>query len=229
MVGAEDVDKVCGHEASTALQQVQLTQGKHILEVFVHLDEARNDADLIHLTTNRIEEHCENALTLLSGAGALAASAGTGQRQGRADAGAAKSAGAIRIALVVADFNPGITNAMEAEALRAAEESGMTIAAAAHVPGVFDVPLMVQQLVKRFDVHAVCVYGAIVRGETDHDQVIGYATAKTLQELSLQFRKPITLGIAGPGMTEEQGMERAAEYGRRAVEAAAQLLKVSHD
>src|SRR3989338_10721066 len=39
MVGPEPIDKQCSHEASMAIQQVQLMADRHILEVFVHMDE----------------------------------------------------------------------------------------------------------------------------------------------------------------------------------------------
>ncbi|MEA3166470.1 MAG: riboflavin synthase, partial [Thermoplasmata archaeon] len=41
MPGPEPIDKQCGHEASLAIGQAQLMTSTHILEVFVHMDEAR--------------------------------------------------------------------------------------------------------------------------------------------------------------------------------------------
>lgn len=90
MVGPEPIDKQCGHESSLAIAQAQLATSTHILEVFVHMDEARSDAQLIRLATNRVTEHALNAYWLLEKPGELAKRAGTGQRQGFADAGPAK-------------------------------------------------------------------------------------------------------------------------------------------
>ncbi|HII17674.1 TPA: riboflavin synthase [Candidatus Woesearchaeota archaeon] len=87
MVGHEAVDKACGHEASTAIQQVQLMVDRHVLEVFVHMDEAEDDADLLLLATNRTRKHALNALALLKGPTSLTPLAGTGRRQGRNDVG----------------------------------------------------------------------------------------------------------------------------------------------
>src|SRR3989338_5134891 len=42
MAGPMPIDKQCSHEASLGLQFVQLMANKHILEVFVHMDEAKN-------------------------------------------------------------------------------------------------------------------------------------------------------------------------------------------
>ena len=228
MVGPEAVDKVCGHEASTAIQHVQLTQGKHVLEVFVHMGEARDDADMIQLATNRVEKHCENAVALLQSKTTLTANAGQGKRQGREDAGTAKArapSNSPRLGFVVSEFNPEVTSVMEAEAKRAAQAQSAPVIAVLHVPGAYDSPLAVQQLLKRQDIDAVCVYGAIIKGDTYHDQVIGHTTAKTLQELSLKFSKPVAFGIAGPGMTDAQAEARSMVYGKRAVDAAVRLWR----
>ena len=89
MPGPEPIDKQCGHEASLAIGQAQLMTSTHILEVFVHMDEARDDADLILLCTNRVAEHAVNAFWLLERPDELVKRAGTGQRQGFADVGPA--------------------------------------------------------------------------------------------------------------------------------------------
>lgn len=87
MVGREDVDKVCGHEASTAIQNVMLATNAHILEVFVHEEEAADDEQLAWLMDQRTREHAVNAYWMLHAPKELARRAGTGQRQGFADAG----------------------------------------------------------------------------------------------------------------------------------------------
>ncbi len=87
MVGSEDIDIQCGHEASTAIQLVQLEFSRHILEVFVHMREATNNLDLFELAKNRTTKHAENVLALLNGKESLSKFAGTGRRQGRNDEG----------------------------------------------------------------------------------------------------------------------------------------------
>ncbi|MDP2749303.1 MAG: riboflavin synthase [Nanoarchaeota archaeon] len=87
MPGPELIDKQCAHEASTGLIQVQLMTNKHILEVFVHIDEAKNDKELFDITYNRSYEHAVNALRLLEGKESLSKLAGRGIRQGRKSVG----------------------------------------------------------------------------------------------------------------------------------------------
>lgn len=88
MPGAQQIDKTCAHEASTGLINVQLMTNRHIIEVFVHEDEARNEKELAWLAERRAREHAVNAYDLLFRADRLEANAGRGLRQGFDDAGA---------------------------------------------------------------------------------------------------------------------------------------------
>jgi riboflavin synthase len=87
MPGKEQIDKTCAHEASTGLIQVQLMTNKHIIEVFVHEDEARSDKELAWLAERRAREHAVNAYDLLFRPERLAKRAGKGLRQGFPDVG----------------------------------------------------------------------------------------------------------------------------------------------
>lgn len=92
MAGAAEIDKVCAHESSLGLMSARLATNKHILECFVHMDEAKDDAELIRITHNRVSEHATNAFWLLEDPAQLVRRAGTGQRQGFEDVGAADAA-----------------------------------------------------------------------------------------------------------------------------------------
>jgi len=87
MPGPKEMDKVCAHEASTGLIQVQLMTNRHIIEVFVHMDEASDDKELLWLAESRAREHAVNAYDLLFRPDRMIRQAGTGQRQGFEDAG----------------------------------------------------------------------------------------------------------------------------------------------
>jgi riboflavin synthase len=88
MPGPEPIDKQCAHEASTAIIRAQLLTNKHILEVFIHMDEAKNDKELFKITKDRTTKHALNAIALLKGPEGLQKRAGTGRRQGHSDVGA---------------------------------------------------------------------------------------------------------------------------------------------
>jgi len=87
MPGANEIDKVCAHEASTGLIHVQLLANKHIIEVFVHEDEAKNAKELARLAESRSREHAVNAYDLLFRPERLSKNAGKGLRQGFEDVG----------------------------------------------------------------------------------------------------------------------------------------------
>jgi riboflavin synthase len=90
MPGGKDKDKMCAHEASTGLIQCQLMTNTHIIEGFVHEDEAKDDRELAWLMEQRTREHAVNAVKLVLRPKDLEREAGTGQRQGFADAGPAR-------------------------------------------------------------------------------------------------------------------------------------------
>lgn len=89
MPGGKEKDRMCAHEASTGLIQCQLMTNRHIIEVFVHEDEAADDSELAWLAEQRAREHAVNVIKLLR-PGTLEREAGSGQRQGFSDAGAAR-------------------------------------------------------------------------------------------------------------------------------------------
>lgn len=90
MPGPNDIDKMCAHEASSGLIQVQLLENKHIIEVFIHEDEAKNEKELAWLADQRTREHAINAYDLLFNPERLLRQAGKGLRQGFKDAGPVK-------------------------------------------------------------------------------------------------------------------------------------------
>ncbi|MDN5357015.1 MAG: riboflavin synthase [Candidatus Methanomethylophilaceae archaeon] len=90
MPGPKEKDKMCAHEASTGLIRAQLMTNKHIIEVFVHIDEAADDRELATLADARTREHAANAYNLIFHPEKLTAQAGTGQRQGFKDAGSVR-------------------------------------------------------------------------------------------------------------------------------------------
>jgi riboflavin synthase len=90
MPGGKDKDKMCSHEASQGLIMCQLMTNTHIIEVFVHEDEAKDDRELAWLMEQRTREHAVNAVKLVIRPQDLVKEAGTGQRQGFEDAGPAR-------------------------------------------------------------------------------------------------------------------------------------------
>lgn len=132
----------------------------------------------------------------------------------------------MNIALVVAEFNEKITSRMQAVAQERAAQLKLGVKHIARVPGSYDMPVIVDALLQRKDIDAVVTLGAVIKGQTKHDEVISHAAARALSELSVRHKKPVSLGISGPGMQERHAYARIRPVAERAVEAA---LKVSKE
>ena len=130
----------------------------------------------------------------------------------------------VAIAIVVSDFNKQITSKMLAKALEYAQKIGVSVNYVVHVPGAFDIPLAVETLLKKRSVEAVVTLGAVIKGDTRHDDIVAENAARLIADLSLKYAKPVALGITGPGMTPSQARDRAAAAPIRAVRAAADMV-----
>jgi 6,7-dimethyl-8-ribityllumazine synthase len=85
-------------------------------------------------------------------------------------------------------------------------------------------PLAVERLLKKRNVDAVVTLGAVIKGDTRHDDIVAENAARLVADLSLKYGKPVVLGISGPGMTVEQAEERANTVPARAVNAAFNMV-----
>ncbi len=131
----------------------------------------------------------------------------------------------IKIGIVVADFNNEITLPMFNEAKNYAQKISSKVTFVCFVPGVFDMPLIVEELLKKKSVDAIVTLGAVIKGETGHDRVIANNTARLLGDLSLKYHKPIALGITGPEMTFEQAKDRIIPVSHHSINTAILMVK----
>ena len=61
----------------------------------------------------------------------------------------------------------------------------LTISHVCKVPGAYDMPIIVDKLLQNQNVDGVATLGAIITGQTKHDEVISHAAARSLTDLSL--------------------------------------------
>jgi 6,7-dimethyl-8-ribityllumazine synthase len=130
----------------------------------------------------------------------------------------------IKLGMVVSEFNRDITYMMEILAKEHAEFLGAKITEVIRVPGAFDIPLAVKKMLEKGNVDAVVAIGCVIEGETEHDEVVAQHAARKIMDLSIEYGKPVTLGISGPGMGRIAAQERV-DYAKRAVEAAVKLVR----
>ena len=97
-----------------------------------------------------------------------------------------------------------------------------------HVPGVYDMPLALKKLLKRRDVDGVALLGAVIKGDTSHDELITGPVASTAVSLALEFDKPVGLDITGPGMDRLQALDRI-DNAKNAIESVVRLAKLTKE
>jgi 6,7-dimethyl-8-ribityllumazine synthase len=128
----------------------------------------------------------------------------------------------IRIGAVVSEFNYDITMMMLERAKEHAQFLGADITHIVKVPGVFDMPLPVKVLIEKKDIDGIIVLGAVIEGETKHDDIVIQHATRKIADLSVEYKKPIGLGITGPGMSRLQAQDRI-DNAKSAVEAVVKL------
>ena len=130
----------------------------------------------------------------------------------------------IRIGIVVSEFNYDITMMMLERAKEYADFLSVDVHKVFRVPGTFDMPLAIKKLLKMDDIDGVVTLGAVIKGETDHHKVIMDNAARKIIDLSLEYEKPVALGISGSGESRLQA-EARIEMAKDAVESCVKMVK----
>ncbi len=130
-----------------------------------------------------------------------------------------------KLGFVVSDYNADMTHLMSKIGEEHARFLGAKVAKLIRVPGAFDMPLAVNSLVKKKEIEGVVCLGAVVEGDTDHDQIVAQNAARKIADISVDSGKPVSLGISGPKMTRADGVKRIESYAKRSVEGAVKMIR----
>ncbi|MBE0517895.1 MAG: 6,7-dimethyl-8-ribityllumazine synthase [Thermoplasmata archaeon] len=129
-----------------------------------------------------------------------------------------------KIGIVCSEFNFDLTQTMLEMAKEHAKFLDVDVSRVVMVPGVFDMPLAIKMLLKEKSIDGVVTIGAVIEGETAHDQIVIGQAARKITDLAVEFEKPVGLGITGPGMSRLQAEDRI-ERAKDAVESVVKQLK----
>ena len=133
-----------------------------------------------------------------------------------------------KFALVVAEWNEAITEALYEGAYKTLIENGAKPEniVRANVPGSFELTLGSQLMAQQADVDAVIALGCVIQGETRHFDFICNAVANGITEVSLKYNKPIIFGVLTPN-NQQQALDRAGGiHGNKGDEAAITAIKM---
>ncbi|MHB8260944.1 MAG: 6,7-dimethyl-8-ribityllumazine synthase [Bacteroidia bacterium] len=143
---------------------------------------------------------------------------------------AVPSAENMKFAIVYAEWNSEVTNALKEGAIAsllkygAAKDSIATHA----VPGSFELTLGAQYIAEHRDVDAIICLGCVIQGETKHFDFICQAVATGITQLNIKYNKPFVFGVLTCD-NQRQAMDRAGgKYGNKGEEAAVTAIKMVH-
>ena len=95
------------------------------------------------------------------------------------------------------------------------------------VPGSFELPVAAKLLAASRKLDAIICLGAVIKGETQHDEYINHAVATGLTALSVTSGIPCIFGVLTPN-TQEQAVDRAGgKHGNKGVEAAVTAIRMA--
>jgi 6,7-dimethyl-8-ribityllumazine synthase len=131
-----------------------------------------------------------------------------------------QSASGKRIAVVAASWHPDIVEAMVDRAVAELQRMGAAQIEIYRVPGSFEIPVMVANLVEKFD--GFITLGLVLRGQTAHFEYVCSGVTQGIVEISVSSKKPIAFGVlmcetleqaidrsGVPGSAEDKGVECA--------------------
>jgi len=102
-----------------------------------------------------------------------------------------------RFAVVVARFNQSITQRLLDGAVETLLKHGVADDQidVAWVPGAFEIPTVAGEMAATGRYAAVLCLGAVIRGETSHDQHINRAVSSMLAEIGVHYGLPVLFGV----------------------------------
>lgn len=138
-------------------------------------------------------------------------------------------ASTLRIGIVVAEWNPEITEALYEGAFFALTSCGAVKEniSRLNVPGSFELTSGAKFLVENEKTDAVICLGCVIQGETRHFEFICNAVAQGLTMLGIKYSIPFIFGVLTTE-NQEQAKERAGgKHGNKGVEAAITAIKMA--
>lgn len=116
-----------------------------------------------------------------------------------------------RIAIIVAKFNQTITERLLQGALKKFAEIGISEEKidVFRVPGAFEIPTVSGKLVQKAEYAGILALGAVIKGETSHDEHINRAVSLMFAEQGARSGKPVLFGVLTCN-TVEQALARSA-------------------
>ncbi|HBV62280.1 MAG TPA: 6,7-dimethyl-8-ribityllumazine synthase [Rhodopirellula sp.] len=133
-----------------------------------------------------------------------------------------------KVAIVASRYNPAICDSLVAAALETLADAGYPAerAPVIRVPGAWELPTVVRQVIEQPDIVAAVALGCVIRGETTHDEHINRAVSLSLMEMGTQNRIPIAFGLLTCNTLEQAINRSGGTVGNKGHEAAGAVIEL---
>ena len=98
----------------------------------------------------------------------------------------------------------------------------------AYVPGSYEIPFAVKQMVQRGEFDAVMALGVVIQGATPHASYINSEVAKGLAQISLESGIPVTYGMITADNLEQAIERSGTKAGNKGVDAALAAIEMAN-
>lgn len=133
-----------------------------------------------------------------------------------------------RLAIVVARYNESITSKLLDGAMHSLTENGVDTKTidVAWVPGAFEIPVVAERMAGSGNYLAVICLGAVIQGETPHDEHINRAVSLSLVEIALRHNLPVMFGILTCRSLEQAIHRSGGNVGNKGTDCAEAALRM---
>ena len=134
-----------------------------------------------------------------------------------------------RFAICVSRYNESITSKLLQGAVETLQAGGVAADAidVVWVPGAWELPVTAQRLLHHHDYRALICLGAVIRGETTHDEHINRQVSLSLGQISLDTGIPLLFGVLTCNTLEQAIQRSGGNAGNKGVETALAALEMS--
>lgn len=136
-----------------------------------------------------------------------------------------------KVVVVVSRFNETITQRLADACLDELRKQRLPLSQVklVRVPGAFEIPLAARVCARRASVAAVICLGAVIRGQTEHYNLIVENVARGIMDVSIETRKPVIFEVLACDtfkLADERSKVKGVNKGRDAARAALEMIRV---
>ncbi|MBK6775153.1 MAG: 6,7-dimethyl-8-ribityllumazine synthase [Flavobacteriales bacterium] len=144
------------------------------------------------------------------------------------DTASVPDASAMRIGIVVSEWNRSITTklldgARETLLKCGVKPENITVE---YAPGSFELPTAAQFLLDTLRIDGVICLGSVVRGETPHFDFICQSTANGIMNCGLRNSRPVIFGVLTDDTMEQAEARSGGQHGNKGVDSAIACIKM---